>query len=142
MSSSTANTTAKIAAASSGPRQLSTLPSPERLLDVAEQLPLILAIRGHRRRRQRMRAIPNEIEHSQAATQFLRDFRPGLDRCLRTPPPTAREFIEIFAICAIAANRQPFALRQSREQAQIRGSQREAQFAFAFQPVRQCEPFV
>src|ERR1700751_5218661 len=96
MSSSTANTTAKIAAASSGPRQLSTMPSPERLLDMAEQLPLILAIRGHRRRRQRMRAIPNEIEDSQAATQFLWDFHPGLDRCLRTPPPTAGGSIRTF----------------------------------------------
>src|SRR5579862_502776 len=128
MSSSTANTTAKIAAASSGPRQLSTMLSSPRFSDMAEQLPLILAIRGHRRRRQRMRAIPNEIEDSQAATQFLRNFRAGLNRRLRTPPPTTREFIEIFAIGPIAANRQPFALRQSREQAQIRGSQREAQF--------------
>src|SRR5580704_5544555 len=105
MSSRTENTTAKIAAASSGPRQLSTMLSPELLSDMVEQLTLIQAVCGDRRWGQRMRSIPNAIELPQAAAQFLRNFRTRLDRRLRTPPPPARKLIEIFAIRAIAPNR-------------------------------------
>src|SRR5712671_2315068 len=142
MSSRIANTAAKIPAASSGPRQLSTVPSPDLLSNMAEELPLILAIRSDPLCRHRMRPVPNTIELPQAAAQFLRDFRPRLDRCLRTPAPPAGKLIEIFAIRAIAANRQPLALRQSRKQTEVRRAKREAQFAFPFQPACQREPFI
>src|SRR5580658_2005418 len=142
MSSRTENTTAKIAAASSGPRQLSTMLSPELLSDMVEQLTLIQAVCGDRRWGQRMRSIPNAIELPQAAAQFLRNFRTRLDRRLRTPPPPARKLIEIFAIRAIAPNRQPCALRQSGQQAQVRRTQCQPQLALPLQPVCQRKPFV
>src|SRR5258708_37603170 len=104
MSRRSANTAAKIPAASSGPRQLSTMPSPDLLSNMVEELPLILTIPGDPLWRHRMRPVPNAIELPQAAAQFLRDFRPRLDRRLRTPTPPARKLIEIFAIRAIAAN--------------------------------------
>src|ERR1700723_4508379 len=142
MSSRTENTTAKIAAVSSGPRQLSAVLSPELLSNMGEQLTLILAVRSHRRRRQRMRSIPNAIELPQAAAHLLGNFRARLDRRLRTPPPPARKLIEIFAIRAIAPNRQPCALRQSGQQAQVRRTQGQPQIALVFQPVCQRKPFV
>src|SRR5579864_1963951 len=101
MSSRIENTAAKIAAVSSRPRQLSAMLSPERLSDMVEQLPLILPVRGGRRWRQHISPIPNAIELPQTAAHFLGNFRPRLDRRLRTPPPPARKLIEIFAIRAI-----------------------------------------
>ncbi len=89
-----------------------------------------------------MRSIPNAIELPQAAAQFLRNFRTRLDRRLRTPPPPARKLIEIFAIRAIAPNRQPCALRQSGQQAQVRRTQCQPQLALPLQPVCQRKPFV
>src|SRR5580700_3366140 len=142
MSNRTENTIAKIAEASSGPRQLSAVLSPELLSNMGEQLTLILAVRSDRRRRQRMRTIPNAIELPQAAAQLLGDFRAHLDRRLRTPPPSARKLIEILAIRAVAPNRQPCALRQSGEQAQVRRPQRQPQIPLAFQPVCQRKPFL
>src|SRR4029077_3699287 len=101
MSSRIVNTAAKIPTARSGPRQLGTIPSPDLLSNMVEELPLILAIHSDRLWRHRMRPVPNAIELPQAAAQFLRDFRPRLDRGLRTPAPPARKLIEIFAIRAI-----------------------------------------
>src|SRR5579863_2955109 len=142
MSNRAAKTAAKIAAASSGPRQLSPVLSLELFSDIGEQLTLILAVRRNRRWRQRMGSVPNAIELAQAAAQFLGNFRTRLERRLRTPPPAARELIEIFAIRAIAANCEPSALRQSGQQAQIRRTQCQPQIALAFQAVCQREPFV
>src|SRR5690349_14434918 len=113
MRSKIAKKPAKIPAANSGPRQLSTARSSGRSSDMAEQLPLVLAVGRDRHRRQRVRPIPNAIEKAQAAAQFLRNLRSGFDRGLWPPTPPAREFIEILAICAIAANRQPFPLCES-----------------------------
>src|SRR5262249_59021187 len=112
MSSRIANRVAKIPAASSGPRQFSTMPAPDRSSNIVEELPLILAVRGNRLRGQAMRPVPNAIELPQAAVQFLRDFRPRLHRRLRTPAPAARKLIEVFPIRPITANGQPFPLRQ------------------------------
>src|SRR5436190_6827550 len=134
MSSRVANTIAKIPTASSGPRQLSTMPSADLLSNMIEELPLILAIRGDRLWRHRIRSVPNAIELPQAAPKFLRDFRPRLRCPLRTPAPPARELIEIFAVGAIATDRQPFALRQSGKQPKVRRAEREAHFAFSFKP--------
>src|SRR6516164_3495492 len=106
-----ANTIAKIPAASKGPRQLTTMFRCELLSNMVEQLPLILAVGGDRLWRQHMRPIPHAIELPQASAQFLRYFDPSLRRRLRTPPPPASKLIEVFAIRAIAANCQPFALR-------------------------------
>src|SRR5436309_4038045 len=111
MSSRIANTAAKIAPASKGPRQLSTMPPLDLLSDMVEQLPLILAVGGDRLRRRHMRPIPHAIELPHAAAQFLRYFDPLLQRRLRTPPPPARKLIQVIAIRAIAANGQPIALR-------------------------------
>src|SRR5580693_3183813 len=102
MTNRIANTAAKIPAASSGPRQLSTMLLPGLLSDMVEQLPLILAVRSHCLLRQHMGPIPNAIELPQAAAQFLRNFCPRLNGRLGTPPPSARKLIEIFAIRAIA----------------------------------------
>src|SRR5580704_15132130 len=89
-----------------------------------------------------MRPIPNAIEYAQTAAQFFGDSRSHLNSCLRTPPPTASELIEILAIRAIPANRQPLALRQSSQESQISRTQRQTQFALTFQPSRQREPFI
>src|SRR5215468_6422663 len=142
MSSRTANTAAKIPAPSSGPRQLIAMRSPDLLSNMVEQLPLIFAVRHNRLWRQPIRSIPNAIELPEAASQFRGNFCPRLGRCLRTPQPPARKLLEVFAIRAIAANRQPFPLRQSGQQAQVRCAQREAQFAFPLQPACQGEPFL
>src|SRR5438477_3830565 len=142
MSNRVANATEKIPTASSGPRQLSTMPSPARLSNMGEELPLILAVRGDCLRRQPMEAVPNAIELPQAAAQFLRNFRPRFHCRLRTPPPTARKLIQIFSIGAVAANCQPFALCQSRKQAEVRCTQRQAHFALPLQPACQREPFI
>src|SRR5204862_7722106 len=136
MSNRVANATAKIPPASSGPRQLSTMPSPDRLSNMGEELPLILAVRGDCLRRQHMEAVPHAIELPQAAAQFVRNFRPSLHCCLRTPPPPARKLVQIFSIGAVAANCQPFALCQSRKQAEVRCTQRQPHFAFPFQSAR------
>src|ERR1700756_1951005 len=106
-------TPAKIAPASRGPRQFNTACSRECLSDIVEQLPLTLAVRGDRRWCQRVKPIPNAIEQPQTDAQFLGNFDPHLDGRLRASSPPARELVEIFAIRAIAANRQPFAFGQS-----------------------------
>src|SRR5580700_7533457 len=142
MTNRIANTAAKIPAASSGPRQLRTMLLPGLLSDMVEQLPLILAVRSHCLRRKHMGPVPNAIELPQAAAQFLRNFCPRLNGRLGTPPPSARKLIEIFAIRAIAANHQPFAMGQSCKQTEIRRAQGEPQFALLFQSSRQGEPFV
>src|SRR6266702_1178671 len=142
MSSRTANTTANIPAASSGPRQLSTTVSLRLLSDMAEKLLLILAVSGDRLWRYGMQPVPNPVKLSQAAAQFLRDLRPHLDRRLGTPAPSPRKLIEIFAICAITANREPFALRQTHKQTEVSRTQCEAQFAFPLQSARKREPFI
>src|SRR6266849_1151256 len=111
MSNRIANTAAKIPPASSGPRQLSTMPPGDLLSNMVEQLPLILAVGGDRLSRRNMRPIPDAIELPQADAQFFRYFDASLQRRLRTPPPPARKLIQVIAIRAIAANGQPFALR-------------------------------
>src|SRR5579864_4286085 len=113
-------TLAKTAAASRGPRQFSTARSFGRFSDMVEQLPLTLAVRRDRRRRQHMKPIPDALEQPQAAAQFLGNFDSHVDRRLRAPAPAARELIEVFAIRAVAADRQPFALAQASKQAQVR----------------------
>src|SRR5579864_5884996 len=105
-----ANAIAKIAAASSGPRQLTTTPSPGRLSNMVEELPLILPVYGHLLGRQRMKPVPNAIELSQAAAKLVRNFRPRRHRRLRTATPAAGKLIQIFTIRAISANGKPFAL--------------------------------
>src|SRR5580704_2959536 len=142
MSSSIANTAAKIPPASSGPRQLSTMPPCDLLSDMVEQLPLILAVGGDRVSRRNMKPIPHAIELPQTAAQLFRYFEALLQRRLRTPPPPARKLIQVVVIRAVAANGQPFTLRESGQQAKIGRTQRQPQFPFAFQPVRQREPFV
>src|SRR5215472_958959 len=102
-----------MAPASSGPRQFSTVRSPESSSDMVEQLPLTLTVGGDGRRCQPVRPVPNAIEQPETDAQLLGNFEPHLDRRLRAPSPPARELIEIFAIRAIAANRQPLALPQS-----------------------------
>src|SRR5580765_2514787 len=104
MSSRIANTAAKIPAASRGPRQLSTMLPPDRLSNMVEQLPLILAVSGDHFRRQHLCPVPHAIKLPQAAPQFLRYFGPLLQACFWPPPPPARELSEVFAIRAIAAN--------------------------------------
>src|SRR5579862_2900557 len=101
-----------------------------------------MAVRSHSLWRRHMGPVPNAIKLTKAAAQFLRNFSPRFNRGLGTPSPPAGEFIEIFAIRAIATNGQPFALGQSCKQTEIRGAQSEAQVAFPFQPSRQREPFV
>src|SRR5437868_2344074 len=99
-----------MAAASTGPRQFSAVLSPERLSDMVEQLPLALTVRGDGRWCQCVRPVPHAIKQPQTAAQFVRNFHARLERRLRAPSPPARELIEIFAIRAIAANRQPLTL--------------------------------
>src|SRR5439155_1950864 len=135
-------TLAKTAAASRGPRQFSAARSSERFSDMVEQLPLTLAVRRDRRWRHRVKPIPNAIEQPQAAAQCLGNLNARLDSRLRAPSPAASELIEIFAIRAIAANRQPFALRQSSQQGQVRRTQCQPQLAFSLEALRQREPFV
>src|SRR4051812_31593252 len=111
MSSRIANAAPKIPAASSGPRQLSTVPSRPLISNIVEELPLVLAIRRDGFRGHCMRAIPNPVKLPQATAQCLRDLGLRLGRRLRTPAPATRKLIEIFAIRTIAADREPFALR-------------------------------
>src|SRR5580692_8548590 len=127
MSSRTENTIAKIAAVSSGPRQLSAVLSPELLSNMGEQLTLILAVRSDRCRRQRMRSIPNAIELPQAAAQFLRNFRARLERRVGAAPPPPRKLLGTYANRAFVPSLEPCALPQSSQQAQIRFTQRQPQ---------------
>src|SRR5215467_4641482 len=98
-------TLAKTAAARRGPRQFSTTRIWERFSDMVQELQLTLAVGRDRRWRQRVKPIPNAIEQAQAAAQRFGNFDARLYRCLGAPPPAPREFIKIFAIRAIAANR-------------------------------------
>src|SRR5215475_838924 len=98
MSSRMANTTAKIAAASSGPRQLRTTLLSSLRSNMVQELPLILAVNSNGFWRQCMGPIPNAIELPQAPAEFLWNFRAHLERGLGAPPPPARKLIEVFAI--------------------------------------------
>jgi hypothetical protein len=107
-----------------------------------EKLPLTVAIGRDRFGRHPMKPVPHPIELTKAAAQLLRNFRSRLGCGLRTPSPTAGKLAEIFAVGAIAANGQPFALRQSGEQRKVGGAKREAQFTFALQAACEREPLI
>src|ERR1700730_2961281 len=142
MSSRTANTAAKIPAASRGPRQSNAKLLPDLPSDMAKQLLLISLVRSDRLWRQGMRPIPNGINPPQAAPKFLGNFRSRFERCLRAPPPPADKLVEVFTVRAITANRQPFTLRQSRQQTEIGRAHCQSQFALLLQHGRQRKPFV
>src|ERR1700730_9953929 len=135
MNSRIANAAAKIPAASNGPRQLSAMPPCDLLSNMAQQLPLILPVNGNRLWRQNIRPIPHAIELPQAAAQFLRYFDSLPFRRRRPPPPSPRKLVQVIAIGSIATNRQPLALRQSGQQAQVRRAQPQPQFTFAVHTV-------
>src|ERR1700693_2747277 len=101
MISRIAKTPAKIAPASSGPRQLRSARSAARLSTMVQQPPLILSVTGDGPRGEMVGSIPDPIEESQTDAQSFGNLRPCLDGCLRTPPPAAGELIEILAIGAI-----------------------------------------
>src|ERR1700730_13633080 len=102
------------------------MPPCDLLSNMAQQLPLILPVNGNRLWRQNIRPIPHAIELPQAAAQFLPYFDSLPVR--RPPPPSRRKLVKIMAIGSIATNRQPLALRQSGQQAQVRRAQRQPQF--------------
>src|SRR4029079_2655084 len=120
MSNRTANTVAKIPAARTGPRQLNTMPLPVLLSNMFEELTLILAVSRDRLGGQHMNPIPNAIELPETAAQFLRNFDPRIKNRLWPATPPASELMEIFSVGAIAANRQPIALTESRKQTKVR----------------------
>jgi len=107
-----------------------------------EELTLILAVSRDRLGGQHMKPIPNAIELPETAAQFLRNFDPRIKNRLWPATPPASELMEIFSVGAIAANRQPIALTESRKQTKVRRTQSEPQFALPLQPACQHKPFI
>src|SRR5262249_57435040 len=104
------------------------------LSDMIKQLLLILSVRGGGFWRYCVSSIPNRIEPAQTAAQLFGNFRSRINRCLRAPPPPTHKLVKIFTIRTIPTNRQPLALRQSRQQTEISRAHSQTQLAFLLQP--------